>query len=141
MDKGQSRKDKTNAMLNKSTTSDMQKDLARLERRNTRYRINATNTTETESILRSTFGPGTNPAAENGENDQTKKDEAKKVKIVKIASDAASDNRTDPLYKSKKSSRKRRSNSEEKKGKKSDKGDKNSPFPIQETSSKRKKGS
>lgn len=80
MDKGLSRQDKKNAMMNKSTTSDMQKDLARLERRNTRYRVNATNTTETESILRSTFAQ----EAENGENDQTKKEEAKKVKIVKI---------------------------------------------------------
>ena len=96
----------------------MQKDYVKLERRNTRYRINATVSGDIDSNIRSSNDTGKD--AENAANDTLRKDINGTVSV----SEVVSNNQTDPLIKSKKSKKTKRSNSAEQKGKRADKEEK-----------------
>ena len=119
MGKGTSRRDTMNAsILNKSITQDMQKDYVKLERRNTRYRINATASGDIDSHIRSSNDTGKDP--ENAANETLRKE----INGNASVSEVVSNNQTDPLIKSRKSKKTKRSNSAEQKGKRADKEEK-----------------
>ena len=85
MGKGTSRRETMNAsILNKSITQDMQKDYVKLERRNTRYRINATVSGDIDSNIRSSNDTGKD--AENAANDTLRKDINGTVSVSEVVS-------------------------------------------------------